>query len=242
MRRIPLSLATLVFLAIAASPIQAQANLVPEGNCSGTTIPAAALSELPASPSSVEWVKYRADEVVSKSYPEIVGHGWRVRTFHSDYDYFRTRFSIWRFFLPVPMRYYVEVNPLLFDRHAPLDGVCAILAHELVHVRDMSHGNRLHLLGLIRLLSTSYTVQFERKTDLEAIHRGWGEGLKSYRRWIYANIPAAKVERKRRTYFTPEEIDALEPAMRDPQLLAKWRKKVPLSLEEIKSAQSTSGK
>jgi hypothetical protein len=32
----------------------------------------------------------------------------------------------------------VEVNPALFQEQAPADGVCAILAHELVHIVSLS--------------------------------------------------------------------------------------------------------
>ncbi len=178
-----------------------------------------------------------ATQVATKSYPEVAHRDWQVRAFHSDYDYFRTRFSIWRFLLLFPMRYYVEVNPLLFDRNAPADGVCSILAHELVHVRDLTHGNRLRRFGLIRLFSPSYTIGFERRTDLEAIHRGYANGLKSYRTWIYANIPADKVARKRRTYFSPEEIAAIELELAaNPGLLETWRKTVPRSVAEIQAA------
>ena len=143
----------------------------------------------PSPGGEVTTMQWFANEIRTASFPEIAGRDWQVRAFHSDYDYLRTRFSLWRFFLPVPMRYFVEINPQLFDRHAPLDGVCAILAHELIHVRDLSHGNRLRRLGLIRLVSPGYTSRFERLTDLEAIHRGYGAGLSSYRRWIYGNIP-----------------------------------------------------
>jgi hypothetical protein len=37
----------------------------------------------------------------------------------------------------------IEVNPALFQEQAPADGVCAILALELVHIVCLSQGNRI---------------------------------------------------------------------------------------------------
>jgi hypothetical protein len=106
-----------------------------------------------------------------------------------------------------------------------------------VHVTDMKRGNRLRRLGLVRLLSGKYTARFERKTDLEAIARGYGEGLKSYRVWVYGHVPPGKVEEKKRRYFSPEEITAIEKELRGrPQMLEYWRKRVPMSLEEAEGA------
>jgi hypothetical protein len=168
------------------------------------------------------------------SFPELAGIDLRMRGFHSRADFFRSGFSISRFFLLERMRYFVEVNPALFNRGAPSDGICAVLAHELSHVVSLSHGNRIRRLGLIRLLSRGYTAQFERTTDLEAIHRGYGDGLKSYRTWVYANIPAKALAAKRRYYFSPEEIGQIQERLRDqPDLFTRWSKHVPMNLQEI---------
>jgi hypothetical protein len=51
---------------------------------------------------------------------------------------------------------------------------------------------------LVRLLSTPHTVKFERGADLAAIHRGYGDGLKSYRAWVYGHIPPSKLPEKLR--------------------------------------------
>ena len=145
-------------------------------------------------------------DIRSISYPELVHVDLGVRSFRSQSDYFRTRFSLSRFLLPMRMRYFVDVNPTLFQEQAPSDGVCAILAHELVHVVSLSRGNRIRRFGLVRLLSKGQTTKFERRADLEAIHRGYGDGLKNYRTWVYIHIPPSKLQEKRRNYFSPEEI------------------------------------
>jgi hypothetical protein len=175
--------------------------------------------------------------VQAASFPELKDVNVATGSFRSDADYFRTRFNMTRFLFLLPMRFRVEVNSKLFSEQAPQDGACAILAHELVHVADLKRGNRLRRLGLVRLLSGTYTARFERKTDLEAIARGYGEGLKSYRVWVYGHVPPGKVEEKKRRYFSPEEIAAIEKGLREkPELLEYWRERVPMSLEETEGA------
>jgi hypothetical protein len=128
----------------------------------------------------------------------------------------------------------VFVNPQVFARGAPDVGVRAILAHELAHVLYFKTRNRLKLLGLVRLASKTSTHRFERWADLQAISRGYGEGLKEYRKWVYRNIPASNLAAKRLTYFSPDEIDAILFASRArPDLLAYWLKHVPLNLDQI---------
>jgi hypothetical protein len=170
------------------------------------------------------------------SFPDLTHVDLRVRTFHSHADYLRTRFSLSRFVLLMPMRYFADVNPALFQEQAPSDGFCAILAHELAHVVSLSRGNRIRRFGLVRLLSKRQTAKFERRTDLEAIHRGYGDGLKSYREWVYAHIPPHKLPEKRRNYFSPGEIGAIQILLKKrPELFGYWNGHVPMSLQEIQN-------
>jgi hypothetical protein len=175
-------------------------------------------------------------EVKAESFPELTRVDLRVRTFHSQSDYFRTRFSWSRFLLPVRMRYFVDVNLNLFQNQTPSDGVCAILAHELVHVVSLSRGNRIRRFGLVRLLSKRQIAKFERAADLEAIHRGYGDGLRSYRVWVYAHIPPDKLQQKQSNYFSPEEIAEIQKKLQaHRELFAYWRKHVPMNLLEIQN-------
>lgn len=171
------------------------------------------------------------------SFPELNRIDLRTRTFHSQSDYLRARFSISRFFLPLRMRYYVDLNPALFQQQAPPDGLCAIVAHELAHIVVLSSGNRIRRLGLVRLFSRRQTVRFERGADLETIHRGYGDGLKSYRTWVYAHIPHSKLEQKLRNYFSPDEISMIQKTLQaQPDLFAYWSRHVPVNLAEIGSS------
>jgi hypothetical protein len=175
-------------------------------------------------------------DVRGASFSELAHIELRVRTFRSQSDYLRTRFSFSRFLLFMPMQYFVDVNPALFQEQAPSDGVCAILAHELVHIVSLSRGNRIRRFGLVRLLSKRQTAKFERRTDLEAIHRGYGDGLRSYRKWVYAHISPNKLQEKRRNYFSPEEIGAIQILLQErPELFGYWNAHVPMSLQEIQN-------
>jgi hypothetical protein len=173
-------------------------------------------------------------EVKAKSFPELARVDLRVRSFHSASDYFRTRFSLSRFLLLRHMRYFVDVNPAVFKYQAPPDGVCAILAHELVHVVSLSRGNRIRRFSLARLLSKRHTLKFERGADLGAIHRGYGDGLKTYRVWVYAHIQPSNLQQKLHNYFSPEEIAAIQKQLQErPDLFEYWSEHVPTNLQEI---------
>ncbi len=175
-------------------------------------------------------------EVKANSFPELMHVDLRVRAFHSQSDYFRTRFSLSRFLLLMRMRYFVDVNPALFQQQVPSDGVCAILAHELVHVVSLSRENRIRRLGLVGLLSKRRTMKFERGADLGAIHRGYADGLKSYRGWVYAHIPPRKLQEKLRNYFSPAEIAEIQEKLNDhPDLFGYWSRHVPMNLQEIRN-------
>ena len=176
-------------------------------------------------------------EVIKDSYAELANADVRVQTFSSKSDYFRTTFSYQRFLFGMKMRYFIKVNPRFLELNAPEAGIRAILAHELGHVFYFQQKNRLRLFGLLRLASKGYTTKFERWTDLQAISRGYGEGLKAYRRWLYDHIPASKLAEKHRNYFSPEEIDLLQAKIKqNPALMKQWLNHVPMNLKEIEAA------
>jgi len=157
-----------------------------------------------------------------------------VRSFKSASDFFRARPRIPDFFVKKDLRYVILVNPRAYELEVPEDGVEAILAHELSHVVYLKKRNRLRHLALLRLLSGSFVRDFERRTDLEAISRGYGEGLKVYRDWLYQHIPQENLAEKRRDYLSSEEIDAILLRVRQcPQLLNSWLKKPPRNLQEV---------
>ena len=176
-----------------------------------------------------------AREIIAASYPQLKGSDIRIESFASQSDYFKARFGYPQYFV-TRMRYLLFVNPRVFELHAPEAGVRAIIAHELAHALYFKLRNRVQLLGLVRLTSKQFTAEFERWADLKAISLGYGEGLKEYRRWLYKNVPGSRLAEKKRDYFSPEEIDAIEQASsRRPELLDYWLRHVPLSLEQIQA-------
>ncbi len=176
-------------------------------------------------------------EIARKSYPEIKLKKIHVKSFESENGYFKAQFSVSRFMTFQRMRYYIYVNPAVYQRGAPIAGIHAIIAHELAHVSYFVRKNRLELLGLSSLLSKDFTTDFERKADLEAVARGYGKGLIAYREWLYDNIPDAKIVSKKRRYFSPEELTVMLKLIKvKPSAIDTWRKRVPKNLEEIRKS------
>lgn len=176
-------------------------------------------------------------EIAEKSFPELRGARISVKTFHSSSVYFRSRFSFSRFLTFRRLHYIVFVNPQIFEKNAPPDAIRAVVAHELAHAAYYRRHNRFELFGLVSLESKSFTARFERGADLQAIKRGYGAGLKEYRKWLYQNIPASKITAKKRDYFSPEEIDLILDAIKEkPDLIDYWIKQVPRDLREIESS------
>jgi hypothetical protein len=168
------------------------------------------------------------------SYPELQTTQIQARPFKSASDFFRVRPRIPDFFMKKNLRYVILANPRAYELKVPEDGVEAIIAHELSHVAYLKKRNRLRLLTMVRLLSKSFAANFERRTDLDAISRGYGEGLKVYRHWLYQHISQKSLAEKRRNYLSSEEIDAISLRIRQcPQLLDFWLKKPPRNLPEV---------
>jgi hypothetical protein len=183
---------------------------------------------------TLERVRRIVEEVKAASYPELNNAEIEIRLFGSPSDYFQTRFTFTSFLFKRRLRYLLKVNRNLFANNVPDDGLRAIISHELGHVVYYRARHRIELLGLVRLACSGFAARFERATDLEAIARGYGDGLKSYRWWLYCHIPADKLAGKKRNYFSPEEIDSLQLKLRaQPELLKQWRKAPPRSLEKI---------
>lgn len=184
---------------------------------------------------AIEKTQNFINEVIGKSFPELKNEKINVKTFKSDSSYFKSQFSIARYLTFRELHYTIFVNPEVYKKYAPHTAIRAILAHELAHILYYKRKNRCELLGLVALADDSFTAKFERKADLEAIVRGYGETLKEYRQWLYQNIPAKSLKGKKSNYFSPEEIDLMLGILREkPEIIDVWRKNVPRNLEEIK--------
>ena len=186
---------------------------------------------------TVERVRRVVEEVKAKSFPQLRNTEIIIRLFDSRSDYFQTRFTFTSFLFGKRLKCLMKVNRRLFADDVPEEGLRAIVAHELGHALYYQSRNRLKLLGLVGLLNKDFAARFERSTDLKAIALGYGGGLKTYRRWLYAHIPASKLAEKKRNYFSPEEIGAIELKLRaQPKLLDQWLRRPPRLLAEIEAA------
>ncbi|MEW6210367.1 MAG: hypothetical protein AB1631_18515 [Acidobacteriota bacterium] len=182
---------------------------------------------------AIERTRAMVEEIRSRSFPELRDAEIQIKTFRSGADYFRSRFG-WPQFFFRRMRCIIMVNPSVFEQGAPESGIRAIIAHELAHALYYKNGNRLRLLGLVRLVSRNFTARFERAADLQAISRGYGEGLRLYREWLYGNVPPNKLDEKKRNYFSPPEIEAIMSAIeKRPELMKLWLRRAPRNLAEI---------
>lgn len=186
---------------------------------------------------AIEKTRQIISGIINDSYSEIKIKKIEIKTFESDKNYFKARFSYSRFLTFQKMRHIIYVNPKVFKLKTSENAIRSILAHELAHVLYYTEKNRFELIGLISLTSGEFTAQFERKADLEAIKRGYGEGLIEYRNWLYQNIPNNDIKSKKRNYFSPDEIKLILKIIKDkPQMFKIWRKKIPKNIYEIKKS------
>jgi hypothetical protein len=185
--------------------------------CRSTILVAVFLASVPVAPGqpvAPEWAERLVRNVQSSSFPELAKKDIRIDQFTSDSDYFQARFSIPRFILGRRMRYVIRVNSGATLLTASEDARRAIVAHELAHLAYYAKGNRLHLLGLLRFPGKGFRERFEKRADVEAVMRGYAQGLKEYRIWLYEHVPPGALPEKRRDYLSPAEIDALERSTR----------------------------
>ena len=190
---------------------------------------------------SMETLAARLQEVQARSFPELSGQSLRLSRFEASDAFFQSNFEVGSL-LVGPVQYVIEVNPRIFALDCPPPALDAVLAHELAHTLDYHRGGLwgvLDILNQLRLYPS--LVRYERRTDLQAIFRGYGPGLIAYRHWVYRVIPAMDVATKRQTYFTPEEIQALLDILAEAEavglrtpLEAYWLTDPPLSLAELK--------
>lgn len=187
--------------------------------------------------SAVARVRKISARVIENSFPKLVGRSIEVRSFESNSTFFKTRFSVSRYLTFRGTRILLGVNPCVFSLAAPADGIEAIIAHELAHAENYFERNAFERLGLIRLLDGGTLTKFERRTDLVAIERGYAPGLIKYRHWLYENVTEKQAEKKRRNYFSPEEIAALDAIMRsDPERYRGFYLRVPLGIGDFAPA------
>ena len=180
------------------------------------TIPASHCGDF-KQPIEKENIACLVDELIYSSYPELVD-AYRsgrieINEFRSNRYFLKTSISKGKFSTSNARRAYsIDVNPIIFSTNqSPTDspslgGIQGILSHELEHLVDYENGSRIDLIGIGAKLVFDPS-QYERDTDLRAFERGYASGIKSYREWIYRRLSTRALKKKKKRYYTPEEID-----------------------------------
>lgn len=181
---------------------------------------------------SVAEIRQILDELVARSFPELEGRKIKIRTFDSDAFYFRSRPTIGSFVRWKKQAYVIDVNTRVFQLEPPREAVIAILAHELCHSSHYASSSRGTVVKELRMFFSQRRMsRFERRTDLDAMSRGYAKGLILYREWIYPTLDKKSLAKKRKSYLTPEEILLVEGVRGDhADLLAEWQQSPPRTL------------
>ena len=156
-------------------------------------------------------------ELIELKFPELQS-AWvqgriKFRSFQSNAYFLKTAFLSGHIKRDRSKRIYsIDVNDLIYDLSqeptgAPsIEAVQGILAHELVHLMDYENSTpgKITRMGVNIVISPS---KVERDTDEEAFERGYHQGIKLYREWIYGKLTPKELRQKRKRYYTPDEID-----------------------------------
>lgn len=107
--------------------------------------------------------------------------------------------------------YVLKINKKLYADSPGDLALRGILAHELTHLNEFAHSSTFDLAGIgwdyLWSDDNPGVVRWERATDENALRLGFAEGLKAYRTWLYAKLTPERAEKKKRIYYTPEQID-----------------------------------
>jgi hypothetical protein len=177
----------------------------------------ARLADDPALPraDSVASIQTLVDEARKREFGELAAYTVVLDPLESESDFFTADVDTTTIGKPPAERTYrVRYNPKLLADPPSNRAVLAILVHELKHVLDYTKkATEAELVdfGVKYALDQPFRTGYERATDEHALSRGYGEGLKDYRHWLYERVTPDKLEEKRRDYYTPEEIDAYRP-------------------------------
>ena len=107
--------------------------------------------------------------------------------------------------------YVVKISQKLYANSPGDKALRGILTHEIGHLDDYAHRSTFGLAGLgwdyAFTDDNDDVIAYEKSIDEKALRFGYGEGIKAYRIWLYAQLTPEKAAKKRRTYYTPEQID-----------------------------------
>ncbi|MGB0452970.1 MAG: hypothetical protein ACPGJV_04575 [Bacteriovoracaceae bacterium] len=161
----------------------------------------------------------------------------------SETVYLASNFGGSRVFLGTPV-YHIGLNKKLLDETLSYNGLRAILVHELSHTLDYASGSTLgKILPIgVQVLTHKGRIQYERKTDLKTVLRGYGQGLIEFKLWQYPQLEQKQLRIKKAEYLTPKEVKwIIENSFDfDHPLIKKWfKKKIPSDFIQFKNAHAS---
>ncbi len=147
--------------------------------------------------------------VVDTVYPQLQDYTLSLLAFDSTEDFFRADVTIASLLTSAPNRTYrLRYNSeLLKDPPSDL-AVQGILVHELSHILDYTQDSSFQIIGIGLSSLCTDNADYEHHTDETALMLGFSKGLKAYRTWLYAHVAPEYLDKKKRVYYTSDEIDA----------------------------------
>ncbi|MGE4106431.1 MAG: hypothetical protein AB7F66_04400 [Bacteriovoracia bacterium] len=164
----------------------------------------------PIAPLTLRRLEALLRQVIQESYPELVPLRISLKPMRSKEDFFKSDVEAITLVRSKENRHYrVFFNEKLFQDSPSEAAIRAILAHELSHIQDYYQKYAGRMIRFALWYLTSDASQYEHATDRTAIDLGYARGLKAYRAWLYKQLTPKIEAKKRRVYYTPEEIDEL---------------------------------
>jgi hypothetical protein len=179
------------------------------------------------------------DDVRARSFPDLQDATIAVEVL--EHDEGATFFALSNFgvieALGGARRYQILLSRRLLelDVNATRPALFAVVAHELSHTVDYEERDAAGLFSLLPMLWDERSEeQVEKRTDLEAIARGYGSGLIAYRRWQKSVLDDHSYQQKLQIYYDPVEIELIEAALRSCRgLRVLWRRDPPLTARQV---------
>lgn len=179
----------------------------------------------------------RLQQVRQQSFPELKGTSIQIGRFDESDSFFQSWLDPGQL-IQGKWIYQIDVNQRFLELDCPVAALDAVLAHELSHTLDYHRGGIGGILAILWQLLWQPAV-YERRTDLQAIARGYGPGLILYRQCQYQALTPEQVQGKKLKYYSPEEmtlildiLDLLDAPAKQEQIKL-WLQNPPLNLEQI---------
>jgi hypothetical protein len=158
-------------------------------------------------PVSREQLRAIVEEVRDTHFPELKNRELPFSDYKSDEYFFQATVKVGDL-LRGRKRFCIDLNQALLDCPPSLDGLRAIIVHELRHFADYEAMSvrRLYGLGIRYATSKRFRREYERATDQFAVELGHGAGLIEYREWLYGRLEPKALKKKQYYYLSPDEI------------------------------------